>query len=241
MDEKRINDTLPIERYLQGDMSDDEAASFEELFLSSDQLLDELETAERLQQGMKDVVALEKANESARQQRTGGLGLVGNVVSIFQSPRYAMAASFMLVVSLVVSGFLVRQNIQLGEMSQGLAVPAEIMPLVTVRGATGSEPVNTLQLGDTAQQFILMLDPGYETYSHFRATVFSLDSAAQPVQLLQVDNMTPGFEDMLALSLPGSVLRPGDFEIRVEGWRDAWPASHAFESISTIPFTCVNK
>jgi hypothetical protein len=241
MDDKHINGTLPIERYLQGDMSDEEAASFEELYLSSDQLLDELETAERLQQGLKDVVALEKANESAREPRTGGLALAGNVASIFQSPRYAMAASFLLVVSLGVSGFLFQRNIQFGEISEGLAVPAEIMPLVTVRGAAGSEPVNTLQLGDTAQQFVLMLDPGYEAYSHFRATVFSLDSADQPVQLWQVDDMAPGFEDMLALSLPGAVLRPGDFEIRVEGWRDEWSVDHSFDTVSTIPFTCIDK
>lgn len=239
MDDKHTDGTLMIERYLRGDMSDEEAAGFEELFLSSGRLLDELESAERLQQGLKDVDTLEKANKSTRATRTGGVA--SGVVSLFQSPRYAMAASFLLVASLGVSGFLVQQNIQLGEISQGLAVPAEIVPMVTVRGYTGSEPVNMLHLGDHGQQFVLMLDPGYETYSHFRATVFSLDAADTPVQLWQVDNLRPGFEDMLALTVPGAVLRPGEFEIHVEGWRDGWPATQAFEPVSTIPFTCANN
>ena len=239
MDEDRINDNLLIERYLQGKMSEEEAADFEECYLSSDELLDELEAAERLQQGLNDLATLEKAQASGKDRLAEKM--VSSINSMFQSPRYAMAASFFLVVSLGFSSFLVQQNVRLSETGQGLAVPTEIIPLVSVRGTTYGEPVNTLHLGDTAQQFVLMLDPGFETYMHIRATVFRLDPTREPVQLWQVDNMTPGFEDMLALSLPGSILEPGDFEIHLEGWRDEWPADHAFDVIRTIYFTCINK
>jgi hypothetical protein len=239
MDEDRINDNLLIERYLQGKLSEEEGADFEERFLSSDDLLDELEAAERLQQGLNDLATLEKAQAPSKDGLPGKL--VSGINSMFQSPRYAMAASFFLVVSLGFSGFLVQQNVRLSENGPGLAVPVEIVPLVSVRGTTSGEPINTLQLGDAAQQFVLMLDPGFEAYAHIRATVFRLDPTREPVQLWQVDNMRPGFEDMLALSLPGSVLESGDYEVRLEGWQDEWPVDHAFDPIRTIYFTCINK
>ncbi len=40
----------------------------------------------------------------------------------------------------------------------------------------------------------------------------------------------------LALSLPGPVLKPGDFEIQLEGWRDEWPADHAYDPVDTLTF-----
>jgi hypothetical protein len=239
MDEEHTNNTLLIERYLQGKMSAGEAAEFEEHFLSSADLLDELESAERLQQGLKDVATLENAHTPAINKFSEKLAT--NLESLFQSPRYAMAASFLLVVSLGFSSFLFQQNARLGEIDPGLALPTEIIPMVSVRGITSGEPINTLHLDDTAQQFVLMLDPGYEDYTHLRATVFRLGSSGEPVQLWQLDHMLPGFDDMLALSLPSSILDPGDFEIHLEGWREEWPANHIFEPVRTIYFTCIDK
>lgn len=239
MDEEHINRDLLIEQYLQGKLSDEEAATFEERFLSSDDLLNELETAERLRQGLQDVVALDKAHAPGKDHLWEEPA--SSVVSLFRSPRYAMAASFLLLLSVGFSSFLVRQNAQLSDISPGYALPTEIIPLVSVRGAPDSAPINTLQLGDTAQQFVLMLDPGFEAYSHHRATVFRLDPAMEPVMVWQVNDMLPGYEDMLALSLPGSILSPGDFEIRLEGWRDEWPADHTYDPIKTIHFNSIKK
>ena len=241
MDDKHTNDTLLIERYLQGKLSVEEAAEFEEQFLGSDHLLDELESAERLQQGLQDLTALDKANAPARGRRGGGVA--SNVVAIFQSPRYAMAASFLLLLSFGFSGFLYQQNARLSELGQSLAGPAEIVQMVTVRGVPGSEPVNVLNLEEVTGQFVMLLDSGYVEYSHFRATVYSLDPAAQPEQVWQVDDMKPSpyFEDTLVLVLPGDALQAGDFEVRIEGWRDEWSAGRAFDPVGTVPFTCIRE
>ena len=75
--------------------------------LYSPALLDELEAAERLQQGLQDVTALEMANAPA-DQSTGRTRSV--VVTLFQSPRYAMAASVLLLISLSCSSFLLQQR-----------------------------------------------------------------------------------------------------------------------------------
>jgi len=227
MDEKHTKDDMLVERYLEGKLTAEQAVSFEEQFLSSDKLLNELEAAERLGQGLHDMSALENAQITKKPK--------SNVVSLFRSPRYAMAASFMLLVSLGVSSVLLQKNAHLSEFGSNRAVPTEIIPLVSVRGAAGNE-LNTLPLGDAPRQFVMMIDPGFEPYSHYRATVYQLDSAKEPAMLWQVDEMLPGYEDMLALSVPSSVLSPGDYEIQLEGWLDEWPANHGFEQLGTKTF-----
>ncbi len=227
MDETHTKEDMLVERYLEGKLTAEQAASFEEQFLSSDELLNELEAAERLGQGLHDMSALENAHVTKKP--------TSNVVSLFQSPRYAMAASFMLLVSMGISSVLLQKNAHLSEFDSNRAIPTEIIPLVSVRGAAGNE-LNTLPLGDAPKQFVLMLDPGFETYSHYRATVYQLDAAKEPAMLWQVDEMLPGYEDMLALSVPSSVLNPGDYEIQLEGWLDEWPANHGFEQLDTKTF-----
>src|SRR5210317_355453 len=110
MNKNHTDETRLIERYLANELSEPEREAFEERVLYSPALLDELEAAERLQQGLQDVAALEMANAPADQSigRTGS-----TVVSLFQSPRYAMAASVLLLVSLSMSSFLLQQNRQL--------------------------------------------------------------------------------------------------------------------------------
>ena len=228
MDKKYLNDKLLVERYLQDRLSDEEAESFEGKFLSSDELLDELEAAERLRQGLHDISALEYVHSNK--------WLPSNIVSLFHSPRYAMAATLMLLISMGVSSALLQRNAGLTEPGSNGALATEIFPLISVRGATDGEQ-NILPLGDVPKQFVMMLDPGFEPYSHYRATVYRLNPGREPARLWQVDRMLPGYEDMLALSIPSSMLSSGDFEIQIEGWRDEWPVDHAFGQLDTKTFT----
>ena len=86
-----------------------------------------------------------------------------------------------------------------------------------------------------------MLDPGFEDYSHYRATVYRKERGGADTLLWQVDEMTPGYEDMLALSVPASLLEPGDFEISVEGWRENWPEARAYDRINTLSLRVSDK
>ena len=131
MDETHTTENMLVERYLEGKLTAEQATSFEEQFLSSDELLNELEAAERLGQGLHDMSALENAQVTKKP--------ASNVVSLFRSPHYAMAASFMLLVSLGVSSVLLQKNAHLSEFDSNRAVPTEIIPLVSVRGAAGNE------------------------------------------------------------------------------------------------------
>lgn len=243
MNEANTNKDLLIERYLLGRMTEEDAASFEEQFLASGELLDELETAERLQQGLQTVAAVEKARGKVDQR--GARVASSGITALFHSPRYAMAASFLLLVSLGVSSHLARQNNQLSSMGPGNAVPvAEIFELVTVRGVT-DEMVNTLELGEGITPFMLMIDPGFEPYSRHRATVYRLPEGGSPEFVWQVDGLKPGieegYEDMLALNLPGSVLEEGDYEVHIEGHMGDGTDGGTFEMVDSYRFRCVSK
>jgi len=229
MDQEDNMQNQLLGRYLQDKLSDQEQALFEERFLASEQLLNELEAVERLKQGLQDIAALDRAH--ARNQHRSWF------VSVFQSPKYAMAASFFLLVSLGVSSALFQQLGQpRGFDPVAGSLPTQITPLVSVRGTSGDEPVNTLQLGNTDQQFVLMLDPGFTVHSHYRTTVYRQDASGTHTRIWQADNMLPGYEDMLALFLPSQLLDPGDFEIQIEGWKDEWPENHALDPVDTLTF-----
>jgi len=227
MDEKYINENLLIERYLEDTLSVEEQQAFEEQFLSSGELLDQLEATERLRQGMHDVMAVRKAHLPEKAS--------SRVAAILRTPHYAIAASILVLFSVGLSGTLMQENARLSDINTDRAMGTEIIPLISVRGQTDSG-LNTLVLGDSARQFVMLLDPGFDPFSHYRATVYRLNRAGEPAMLMQVDEMLPGYEDMLALAVPSSVLSPGDYEIQLEGWKDEWPAGHGFEPIDLKSF-----
>lgn len=232
MDREYIAKHLLVERYLQGQLSADEQAEFEEALLSSQDLLDELESAEMLRRGLKDVASLERTLPAHSKPSWP--------LSMFSSPRYAMAASFLLLVSLGVSSTLFYQLNQWSDL--GITVTStQIVPLVSVRSAPGSQSVNTVQVGEGSGQTVLMLDPGFDPYTRYRVTVFRLQPGADAMQVAQVDGLKPGYEEMLALALSPDVLEAGNYQVTIEGRRDEWPDDRAFDRIDTLPLRVVSS
>ena len=70
----------------------------------------------------------------------------------------------------------------------------------------------------TLDVVLKLVDPGFEPYSHFRASVIRLEDGSAQKTVFQLDKLQPDYEDMLALGVPASRLTPGDYEVRVEGW-----------------------
>ena len=218
-----------IDRYLRGALSPEEQAEFEQALLYSDDLLDQLESERQLKQGLRDVAAL--AGDSPRSQNapTGPMAL-------FHSPRYAMAASFLLVVSLGVSSTLLYQREQQGQAHPGAAT--QIVPLVSVRSASGPATVNTL-FADADEHIVLMLDPGFEPYTSFHATIHRLADGSREELVWDIDGLQPGYEDMLAVSIAPGVLRPGRYVATVLGRTEARSGEPETVRVDSIPFRVV--
>ena len=146
MDREYIKQHQLIERHLQGKLSGVEREALEERLMSSVDLLDEAEAAELLQQGLQDVFEVEAFQVAEKRAPW--------FTSLFYSPRFTMAVSVLMLISFGVSGILYQRNTQLPGSGISRALTTQIIPLVSVRGAPGGEPVNTLQLGEAAQQFV---------------------------------------------------------------------------------------
>lgn len=110
MDHSYIDEHQIAERYLMGRLAPGEAAQFEEHSLSCAECLDRLETAERLQAGLRAVAAREVAAEAVK------LGLLARLARSRVAP---LALTGLLVAAVVPAGLLWRRAGRLeGELAQ---------------------------------------------------------------------------------------------------------------------------
>src|SRR5262245_50835352 len=232
MDRQYIRDHQVIERYLKGELSADEEQAFEEAYLADQELLDEIELVERLGDGLKRVKA------------SGGIAApraAGRLRVFFASPQFAAAASVLLVVSLVFSGAMYRENQSLrpggGLVAGGggtrvlplIAATARVLPLIPVRGG----PEIVVEAPDASELTVLLVDPGFTPHDRYSA-VISRRGDATPVQVWASDNLVVSYEDQLAIAVPGQLLTPGSYTIDISGRMNDWPAARASEAVQQL-------
>lgn len=221
------------ERYLQGRLSETEEAEFEQYFLGDAQMVEELELVEKLRQGLQDVATVETLHKKALPETRSA--------SFFRTPRYAAAATVLLLVSMTISTILYQRVDQLSD--GGLAMSyrsTRIIPVLATRGAPSDEPVTRFS-PEEGEEIVLLVDPGPNDYSHYRTTVYRQDAGEGEDPVWQSDRVLPGYQDMLALAIPGSVLEIGDYRIRVDGWRDERPAEQEYEYVTELQFRIVPR
>lgn len=100
MDHSYIDEHQVAERYLMGKLPPDEAARFEEHSMSCAECLDRLETAEKLQAGLRAVAAREVAGEAVK------LGLLARLARYRMAP---LALTGLLVAAILPAGLLWRR------------------------------------------------------------------------------------------------------------------------------------
>jgi hypothetical protein len=233
MDRQSIQDHQLIERYLQGKLSAPEEQAFEEAYLADSGLLDELILSEKLQQGLEDVAAGGGLAAGGR----SGLGRIGGTRTgwrrVFRSPQYAAAASVLVGVSVIFSALTLVQNLQLREsLGAGGVAMTRLVPLVTVRG----EAANSVEAPAAGEWTVFLLDAGFTEYDDYRGTlVREAAPAGEPVW--QLEGLSPAYDGFIAFGLPGRLLVPGAYQIRLEGRMGDWPAERSFEPIARTPLT----
>jgi hypothetical protein len=213
MDRQYIREHQVIERYLRGTLTADEEQAFEEAYLGDRELLDELELAERLRDGVKELGA------------AGGIERPLARKTWLNAPfakQWAAAASVLLVVSLAVSGGLYRENLSLRQGSGLTAgVNMRLLPVLTLRGA----PETELEAPGADEWAVLLVDP-FTPYDSYRAVVARI-SGENSVAIWTVDGLEPQYQDQLAIGLPGRLLPPDRYEIVLTGRMSDWPAERS--------------
>ena len=227
MDRQYIREHQVIERYLKGELTAEEEAEFEEAYVGDPDLLDEIELVERLQDGLKKL----KASGGVAPRR-------GALLRAFVTPQYAAAASMLLVVSLVASGTLYFENLALkrGQNLVANGAITRIVPLVGVRG--GSEIV--VEAPDASELAVLLVDPGFTRHDRYRAVVARRSGGAS-TEIWAVDGLAADYEEQLAITMPGRLLTPGDYEIAIAGRMKDWPTGRPAEPVEQVAVKIVPR
>lgn len=221
MDPKEIRGSDLVERYLRGRLTPAEEEAFEEAYLADPRLLEEVQLAERLREGLEDHAAAEGAPPV--EPRRGWLAMAS-------SPRYGIAASLVAAVALVTAGGLYVQNLALEGGGLGGARHTRVLPLVAVRGAGGA---NAIEAPAPDEWTVLLLDTGFADYDVFSA---SLLRAADGEELLRLDDIVAS-DGTVAFGMPGSALPPGRYEVRLAGGRRDWPPGRTLDELARTPLT----
>jgi hypothetical protein len=222
MDEKYIERHLVVDRYLQGSLSGGEVADFEERLTWDQALIDELDLAERLRDGLRQATGEDSSTVAA--DRAG----IGDWLSnLFSVPQYAAAASFALAVTLTAGVLL--NPFGAGRSTDGFrAIPTEIVPLVVLRGATASPVVFS-----AGAQLVLLVDVA-GSHASYRVTIRSDQPGASP--FWTQDGLLPTYLESLAVSLPGGLLEAGPYVLTVEGVSTSDDGEKAYGHIQDIAF-----
>jgi hypothetical protein len=221
MDRQHIYDAHVIERYLQGKLSAADEQAFEEAYLADPALLEEVQLAERLRDGLRD--------QPPEEQRTSRLQPRPRWLEIAGSPRYGIAASLVAAAALLSSGVLYLENAGDAAFPAAGASRTRVLPLISIRGDAAASP-NVIAATD--EWTVLLLDTGFADYDRYRAVLVH-----DGEEVLRLDDMTPTYEGMVALGLPGRLLPPGAYEIQLAGRRSDWPAAREPDELSRTPLT----
>lgn len=227
MDRQYIRDNQVIERYLAGALTAEEEQVFEETYLGDSEILDQIEAAERLRDGIKELATsgrLERLRPPPAWRR------------MLASPRYAAAASVLLVVSLGFSTVLYRDNRDLrADDFLSTSAITRFVRLDAVRGGD-TAPIRE----PTADELtVLFLDAGTVAYDTYRATLTRRDGE-RSLQIWSRADLVPEPDETIPIGVPGRRLRPGSYEVRLEGRMDDWPADR-FEEITVTRLTVVPR
>lgn len=235
MDRQYIQENQVVERYLRGALSPEEQEAFEACYLADSEVLEELELAERLKQGLESV-----EEEGGVEPFSGPPGrfhhLVVPVLAALATPQYAAAASVALVVSLVFSGLVYQENQRLTGEGLSAGSASRLEPIFAVRGAADGR---TISSGVDGESVVLLLDPGPTGHASYRATVNRLTSGV-PEEVVRISALEPGFQDYLAVSIPGGLLTEGEYQVLIEGRMAEWPAEQ-YEEVTRLPFQAATE
>jgi len=219
MDRQYIRDNDVIERYLKGALAADEEQAFEEAYLGDAELLDQLQAAERLRDGIKEL-------DSA-----GGLGRSRpRWQQMLASPRYAMAATVLLAVSLGFSSVLYNENQVLRGGGSQTPMITRFVALESVRG--GNVPETAAPAQD--ELIVLLLDAGIVAYDTYRAVITRRDGERSEEIWSRAD-LAPQLNGAIAVGLQGRMLRPGIYEAKIDGRMNGWAAGR-FEEVALTSF-----
>ncbi len=207
LDPKSIEEHNVIERYVTGRLSDDEAARFEEYFLEHPECAVQVQLAQRLQRGLEAVAAREVVQTA----------VATSMGSRFLRSRAAIFLPLLLVAVALLPLFLYQR---IGQLEEDLAatqhprVNTPIFELTAFRSAEiNATPPHLLTLSAEPEWIVLALALSERELPAYDAELRSASKGS----LWQASDLRPDPLGRLVITVPSTLLPPGDYEFEVEG------------------------
>lgn len=196
---------LVVDRYLSGSLSEAETAEFEERLVWDTELLDEVDLAESLRDGLRRALDRNEVSTDTRASH-----IADQVREFFSTPMYAAAASFLVAVGLT-STALLGPMLLTENTDDTRYATTEIVPLFATR-SSGEPPA--VEISESSWTVLLVDAP--PSYAAFRVTVRRQGADEEPVWVK--DDLAPTYPDSLAIGMPGELLPSGRYVLALEGW-----------------------
>lgn len=211
MNKQYIDRYLVIDRYLAGDLAENEVVNFEERLVWDQELIEELDLAESLRDGLRAT----RDETSSKHTAT-----VASSRSVAMSSRLAIAASF--AVGMLMTSVFFNQTTSIVSDSN---IPTAVIPLDLLRGSNEQEIVVS---PDGMMVLMVAAKGGGASY---RVVISNRDGA----EIIWAQNgLTPGYTDSLAIGLHSALLLPGNYILSVYD-----SADDTASPIREIPFQTV--
>ena len=211
---------LVIDRYLHGTLTEGELAEFEERMTWDQAVLDELEVAERLRDGLR-------ASAAEDRYTNRGTSMMSRLSGLMAVPQYAAAASFVLAVA-ATTGVLLNPLTLSSNVVDHQTTLTEIVPLFAVRGNT------TPPIAVNNEAWTVLLVDVTSPYESFRVTI--REDAPDADAVWMQEGLTPTYPDSLAIGMPGRLLAAGRYVLSLEGVQISGAGEKKYEHIQNIPF-----
>ena len=179
---------------------------------------------------MTGIKQLDAAGRLERQRR----GLAGS--RRLPLPRYAAAASVLLAVSLGFSTVLYREN---RDLRDGTLSPTPMITRFVALDSVRGGSARTIREPEDDEWTVLVLDPGPTEYGIYRA-VLTRRVGERFEDVWSRADLVLELGESISIGVPGRLLRPGNYEARLQGRMNDWPAER-FDDISRTPLTVVAR
>ncbi len=233
MDHAYIDAADIVSRYVLRRLNAEEEQAFEAHFVDCPDCLDRIDQTKRLRAGLAAL-----ATNAAMSPTTASAGTSASTPAGAGMSRWlALAAGLVLGAALALASaqFIGLRDRDHGEPSQqppqaaapsvapgpataaaaaaatekGAAVP--VVALSIVRGAT--IPPTPVRLSEPDAPFVvLLLDIGAASFKSYRVTLTKADAV-----VWTADRLTPTTREALAVAVPATLLKPGDYAVRLDG------------------------
>lgn len=192
---------MVIERYVQGKLTDDEEADFEERLVWDQELQEEVELAETLRSWFH---ASAKETKYSMSEQGGTLRWMPDFLL---NPGYAAAASLVLGM-LITFSVLQGPNTEIG-FSIDESVPSLIVPLLATRSANS----NLQQIPVRSGAVTLLLIDVPDSNQRFNVVVRNSTSGDA---VWKQDGLSAGYLEAVAVGIAGNAVPPGDYILAIE-------------------------